>query len=46
MHLPPMVPEHGIQYEEDLSSHHGRMCEDGLTDGQTIPFPIFPDSSE
>ena len=31
----PMVPDHGTQYEENPSSHHGGMHEDFPTDGQT-----------
>ena len=41
MHQQPMVPDHGTQYEENQSSHHGGICEDW----QTGPFPIFPDSA-
>ena len=29
----PMVPDHSTQYEENPSSHHGRMHEEGLTNG-------------
>ena len=35
VHQWPMVSDHGTQYEETLSSHHGWMD----------PFPIFPDSA-
>ena len=28
-------PEHGTQYEENLSSHHGGLHKDGQTDGLT-----------
>ena len=28
----PMVLDYGTQYEENPSSHHGRMCNDGLVD--------------
>ena len=34
MHRRLMVSDHGAQYEENPSSHHGGMLEDGLTDGQ------------
>ena len=33
MHQWPMVPDHGTQYEESLSSHYRGMCKDGYPDG-------------
>ena len=39
-----MVPDHGTQYEENPSSHNGRMGEDRLTDRWTESIPIYPDS--
>ena len=36
-----MVPDHGIQYEENQFSHHGGMHEDGHAE-ETLNFPIFP----
>ena len=30
-----MVPDYSTQYGENLSSYHGRMCEEGPTDRQT-----------
>ena len=36
---------HGTQYEGNPRSHHGGMCEDGLTDGRTVPILIFPHST-
>ena len=41
-----MIPDHGMQYEENPSSHHGRMGEDGHPDGWSGPFPIFPHSAQ
>ena len=35
MHQQPMVPDHGTQYEENPSSHHGGMHEEGLPDEWT-----------
>ena len=32
MHLQPMGPDHGTQYEENPSNHHGGMRKDGRTD--------------
>ena len=44
-----MVPDHGTQYEEKSSIHHGGLHKekwlDREMDGQTGPFPIFPDSA-
>ena len=34
MHEQCMVPDHDAQYEENPSSHHGGMHNDGLTDKQ------------
>ena len=45
MHQQPMVADHGTQYEGNLFSHHGGMCEEGLTDGRTDTFPTFSDST-
>ena len=35
MHDRPVVPDDGTEYEENPSSHHGGMLEDGLTDRLT-----------
>ena len=55
MHLWPMVPDHGTQYEKYPSSHGMEECAwtarqtdgrtVGLMDRQTGPFPIVPDSA-
>ena len=44
MYQQSMVADQGTQYEENPSSNHGGMHEDGLTNRQAGPFPIFPDS--
>ena len=36
-----IVPDHGSQYEENPSSHHGGMFDDRLTDGLD-PFLYSP----
>ena len=33
----PMVHDHGMQYEENPSSYHDKMCKDGLMD-QTLSY--------
>ena len=38
-----MVPN--TMYEENPCSHHGGMCEDGLTDRQIGSILTFPDST-
>ena len=43
MHL-TMVSDHDTQYEENPSSHHGGIHEDGLTDGLD-PILYSPDSA-
>ena len=41
MHQHPMVPDHGTQYEEKPSSHHGGMPEDKQMDGLTDRQDLF-----
>ena len=45
MHQQSLVPGHSTQYNENPSSHHEGMCEDGRTDGQDPFLILFPDSA-
>ena len=45
MHQRSMVLDHGTQYEENTTSHHGGMHVDELTARRTGPFPLFADSA-
>ena len=38
MNQRPLVPDHGIQYEENPASQHGGMHMDGLTDRRTLSY--------
>ena len=42
VHQQPIASDHGAQYEENLSSHYGKMrgC------AYKLPFLIFPNSTE
>ena len=43
-----MVCDHGTQYEENPSSYHGGICEDGRQDRQMdelFPIHVIPDST-
>ena len=39
MYQRPVVPDHGTQYEESPSIHHGGMCEDRHPDGRLDRLP-------
>ena len=45
MHQQPMVPNHSTRYEENPSTYHGGISNDGQTDGQTGSVPIISDSA-
>ena len=46
MHHRPMIPDYGTQYEDNLSSHHGGMHTDRLTDWTLSYFLWFHLGSE
>ena len=34
----PMIPDHGTQYEETPSNHHGGMCNEGLDPSRIMSY--------